>query len=68
VPSARSRNPEEYADFARALCSDARIYTSPAEALAGARSAAGREDVVVAAGSLVLVGALRGLVNGAHLD
>ncbi|HYX91035.1 MAG TPA: folylpolyglutamate synthase/dihydrofolate synthase family protein [Myxococcaceae bacterium] len=64
VPSVRSLQPEKYLDLARAMCSEVRLYGSPADALAGARSAAGPEDLVIAAGSLVLVGALRALLDG----
>jgi folylpolyglutamate synthase/dihydropteroate synthase len=46
------------------MCPEVHLYESPGDALSGARSAAGAEDLVIAAGSLVLVGALRALLNG----
>jgi dihydrofolate synthase / folylpolyglutamate synthase len=68
VPSVRSLPPEDYLPLARALCSDVRVYSTPADALAGARNAAGPEDLVVAAGSLFLIGALRTYLHGGTFD
>jgi dihydrofolate synthase/folylpolyglutamate synthase len=64
LPSARSLPPEKYLDLAGALCPDTRVYMSPADALASARKAAAPEDLVVVAGSLVLIGALRAFLDG----
>ncbi|WP_224367194.1 bifunctional folylpolyglutamate synthase/dihydrofolate synthase [Hyalangium versicolor] len=55
----RSLAPERYLDEARALCADVRAYARLDEALVGARSLAGEDDVILCAGSLFLVGAAR---------
>ncbi len=65
VPSPRSLAPERYADEVRELCPEVDLYASPREALKGARARAHPGDVVVGAGSLFLVGALRTLLLGA---
>jgi dihydrofolate synthase / folylpolyglutamate synthase len=59
VQNPRSLTPERYAEDARALCSEVALYGSVDEALAGARSRAGPEDLIVGTGSLFLVGELR---------
>ncbi|MGA9521792.1 MAG: folylpolyglutamate synthase/dihydrofolate synthase family protein [Myxococcaceae bacterium] len=65
VPSPRSLEPDRYADEVRELCPEVVVYGSPREALTGARMRAHPGDVVVGAGSLFLVGALRTLLLGA---
>jgi len=55
----RSLAPEKYLEEARALCADVRPYAFLDDALAGARSLASQEDVVLCTGSLFLVGAAR---------
>jgi dihydrofolate synthase/folylpolyglutamate synthase len=59
LPSPRSLSPDRYLDEARALAPRAVAYPTLEEALAGALAAAGRNDVVVCAGSLFLVGAVK---------
>ncbi|HVE82787.1 MAG TPA: folylpolyglutamate synthase/dihydrofolate synthase family protein [Myxococcales bacterium] len=62
LPSPRSLPPAAYADRARALCPDVRLCPGPAEALAGASGLAlAQGGLVLACGSLVLVGAVRAL-------
>jgi len=59
LPTPRGLLPEEYLADARRLCPTVRVVASPAEALEVARAAAGPDGVVLAAGSLYLVGALK---------
>lgn len=61
LPSPRSLHPSAYAARARALCPRVQEHVSVEDALAGARAQAGTEDVLLATGSLVLVGAVRAL-------
>ncbi|HYV47997.1 MAG TPA: folylpolyglutamate synthase/dihydrofolate synthase family protein [Myxococcaceae bacterium] len=61
LPSPRSLAPAAYAERARALCPDVRAYEGAREALAGASALAPAGDVVLVAGSLVLVGEVRAL-------
>lgn len=64
VPTPRTLLPERYLAQAQALCAHVQAYAAPAEALAGARSAAERgQGLVVGSGSLFLVGALRTLLR-----
>jgi len=67
LPSPRSLAPAAYADRARALCPDVAEYPSVAEALAGAAARARGDDLVLAAGSLVLVGEARALAGSGVL-
>ena len=55
VSSPRSRDPEAYADRARARCGYVANHPSVPQALAAARARAGPSGVVVCAGSLLLV-------------
>ncbi len=55
----RGLPPAAYREVARRLCPQVRVAASPEEALQLAREAAASEDVVLAAGSLYLVGALK---------
>ncbi|HEY8209210.1 MAG TPA: folylpolyglutamate synthase/dihydrofolate synthase family protein [Myxococcaceae bacterium] len=59
LPSPRSLAPSAYAAGAQTLCPDVRTYAGVGEALDGATALAGPDDVVLAAGSLVLVGDVR---------
>ncbi len=59
VASPRTLEPARYLDEARALCPRVLAFGSPAQALAAARAAAGPDDLVVAAGSLFLIGQLK---------
>jgi dihydrofolate synthase / folylpolyglutamate synthase len=59
----RSLEPEAYVDVARQACGDVHVAASVGEALAAARARAEEKDVVLAAGSLYLVGAVK-----AHLE
>jgi dihydrofolate synthase/folylpolyglutamate synthase len=59
----RSLLPEAYVDVARQACSDVQVSASVGEALAAAVGRAEKQDVVLAAGSLFLVGEVK-----AHLE
>ena len=59
VASPRTLEPARYLEEARALCPSVQAFATPALALAAARAAAGPEDLVVAAGSLFLIGQLK---------
>jgi dihydrofolate synthase/folylpolyglutamate synthase len=61
LPSPRSLQPSTYAERARALCPEVHAYPNAREALAGASARAKAGDVVLVAGSLVLVGEVRAL-------
>lgn len=63
LPSPRSLAPAAYAERARTLCPEVQAYASAREALAGASAAAATSDVVLVAGSLVLVGEVRALAG-----
>lgn len=60
VHSPRSLDPSGCAPLARQHCAQVQVHPGPLEALAAARAAAGPGGLVVVAGSLVLVGAVRG--------
>ncbi len=62
VPSSRSLHPARYLPEAMALCPDVTAHVSLSDALEQARRRAGKTDLVLGAGSLYVVGALRGLV------
>ncbi len=62
----RGLPPSAYLEEARALCPRVRVADSPAAALEEARAAAAPEDVVLAAGSLYLVGALKAHLSSAQ--
>jgi dihydrofolate synthase/folylpolyglutamate synthase len=55
----RGLAPEESLALARRLCADVHLAASPAEALEATLARAAKEDVVLAAGSLYLVGAVK---------
>ena len=59
----RSLEPTSYLDDARKACPDVQVAASAAEALKAAVARARKEDVVLVAGSLYLVGAVK-----AHLE
>jgi dihydrofolate synthase / folylpolyglutamate synthase len=60
----RSLEPSEYLALARAHCAEVRLAASAEEALQQALSRAEKQDVVLAAGSLYLVGALKAHLEG----
>jgi dihydrofolate synthase / folylpolyglutamate synthase len=55
----RSLPPEAYLEASRALCPEVAIAPTPAQAVGLARGRAGPEEVVLVAGSLYLVGAVK---------
>ena len=59
LPSPRSLPPAAYADRARALCPHVFTYAGVTEALQGAEAYAGGDGLLLAAGSLLLVGEAR---------
>ncbi len=59
LPGPRGLDPSEYLTEGKGLCANATVYTSVLEALAGARQAAGANDLVLCTGSLMLVGAIK---------
>jgi dihydrofolate synthase / folylpolyglutamate synthase len=64
VPSPRTLDPSKLVDEARKLCASVQVFGGPAEALAAARAAAPKDALVVGAGSLFLIGALRACLKG----
>jgi dihydrofolate synthase/folylpolyglutamate synthase len=63
LDSPRSLDPSKYLDRARALCPQVDAHGSLAQALASARARATGTDLVLCAGSLFLVGGIRGLLG-----
>ncbi len=63
----RGLPPSAYVGDAQALCPAVRVAESPAAALHAARAAAAPEDIVLAAGSLYLVGALKAHLSTAQV-
>jgi dihydrofolate synthase/folylpolyglutamate synthase len=63
VPSPRSLHPSEYLARALELCSETSVVSSPSDALAAAEAKAALQDIVVAAGSLYLIGALKDAIS-----
>lgn len=63
LDNSRSKPPASYVDLARALAPTVIIHRSPREALEAARLAASPQGLVLGAGSLFLVGALRQLLS-----
>jgi dihydrofolate synthase/folylpolyglutamate synthase len=59
IGSPRSLDPAAYADAARMVCRTVETFASPGLALAAARAAAAPEDLVVCAGSLMLIGQVK---------
>jgi len=67
VPSPRSLHPSEYLARAKEVCPETSVASSPAEALAAAEAKAGSDAVLVGAGSLYLIGALKDAISKAIL-
>jgi len=63
VPNPRSLPPEAYEAFARSLCPQVRTYPELPLAFEGARACAAEGELVLCAGSLYLVGAVRSLAR-----
>jgi dihydrofolate synthase / folylpolyglutamate synthase len=63
----RSFEPRDFLALARGHCAEVHLAASPKEALQEALARAGKEDVVLAAGSLYLVGALKAHLEGAQV-
>jgi dihydrofolate synthase / folylpolyglutamate synthase len=63
VPTPRSLDPASYLELARSLCAEVEVAPSPEEAIARARVRAGPDAWVLVAGSLYLVGAVKGLLE-----
>ncbi|MGQ0504442.1 MAG: bifunctional folylpolyglutamate synthase/dihydrofolate synthase [Myxococcaceae bacterium] len=61
VDSPRALAPSRYVDEARVLCANVHAHTSVSEALEAARKGCGSRELVLCAGSLVLVGAVKAL-------
>ncbi len=59
VDSPRSLDPSAFIADARALCPKVEAFVSPSDALTAARAAAAADDLVVVAGSLVLIGQIK---------
>lgn len=64
-PSPRALAPASYLEEARGLCPDVSVSPDLPAALQAATSQAGDDGLVLACGSLVLVGAMRAAVRGA---
>lgn len=64
VASSRSLDPNLYLGVAKSLCDRVDAHPSPLDALSGAMSLAKGSDLVVCAGSLFLVGAIRARLLG----
>lgn len=67
VDSPRSLDPAAYRDAAASLCPMVATHATAQAALAAARERAGRDGLVVVAGSLVLIGTLRAALVPAPL-
>ena len=63
VPTPRSQDPEGYLGLAQSLCPEVDVAPSPEEALGRAQRRAGPDGWVLVAGSLYLVGAVKGLLE-----
>ena len=63
VGSPRTLEPARYLDEARALCPKVEAFASPALALAAALKYADPKDLVLGAGSLVLIGQLKAVLG-----
>jgi dihydrofolate synthase/folylpolyglutamate synthase len=61
--ASRAGSSAQVADRARRHCAQVEVRVEPAEALARARGLAGAGDLIVVAGSLYLVGAVRDLLR-----
>jgi len=63
----RSLQPSTYSEGARQSCADVQLAASPAEALEAAVARAAKQDIVLVAGSLYLVGAVKAYLQTAQV-
>src|SRR5215831_14748883 len=63
VPSPRSLHPSEYLARAREICPQISVASSPADALAAAHAESPSDAILVGAGSLYLIGALKDAIS-----
>jgi len=67
VPSPRSLHPSEYLARAKEVCPQTSVASSPADALAAAGAEADSDAILLGAGSLYLIGALKDAISKAIL-